>query len=230
MKNEESKKTVGIKNTVKTLVDMRGLGDKFSEEELSKAGVKLSTYKINDNFKFCLRPEPWLYRQVKKQVSGINFINPFLNDNPKSKHYSKARVDTWRDDKAKTDNDKLFNLIRSGREVDFKKFCYKIEENEDQVMSLRDEKGWNAFHHALYNNRINFIEKIILKAKARKPGRIERLKKQNRTLIELDDLTYADQTPLMVYGRYINVDTFQFLYNPKYGLTHLDDLGQNIIF
>jgi len=97
-------------------------------------------------------------------------------------------------------------------------------------MSLRDEKGWNAFHHALYNNRINFIEKIILKAKARKPGRVERLRKQNRTLIELDDLTYADQTPLMVYGRYINVDTFQFLYNPKYGLTHLDDLGQNIIF
>jgi len=77
-------------------------------------------------------------------------------------------------------------------------------------MSLRDEKGWNVFHHALYNNRPVFIEKIITKAKEpRTKERVKKLAKQKQVLLELDDLTYADESPLMLYGPYLTVDTFQ---------------------
>lgn len=98
-------------------------------------------------------------------------------------------------------------------------------------MSLRDNKGWNVFHHALYNNRPVFIEKIIAKAKEPKSkDRVKKLAKQKKVLLELDDLTDADQSPLMLQGPYLTVDTFQLLYNQGLGLTHVDDLRQNVVF
>lgn len=80
-------------------------------------------------------------------------------------------------------------------------------------MSLKDEKGWNVFHHALFNNRPLFIQKII--DKARESTGKHRGRKQHQKIdkvnLELDDLTDADQSPLMLYGPYLSVDTFQML-------------------